>query len=48
MKEIMLIGRSDFVEVSKRRISINTTPKSGKTSWGLTFMIMEQDFTTQQ
>lgn len=42
----MLIGRSDFSEVSKRRISISTMGRNGKTSWGLTCTIMERDFMT--
>jgi hypothetical protein len=37
-----MIERSDFGEVSKRRISINSMERSGKTSWGLMFMILKQ------
>ncbi len=44
----MLSGRSEFGGVLKRRISINITVKSIKTSWGLTFMIMELEIMTQQ
>jgi hypothetical protein len=44
--EIMMIERSDFGEVSKRRISINTMERSGKTSWGLTSTTMEQEIMT--
>jgi|GEM_PF-5817903 len=48
MKEIMLIGRSDLDEVSKRRISISTMGRSGKTSWGLTSTTIMHEIMTPQ
>lgn len=46
MKEIMLSGRSDFGEVSKRRLSISIMGKSGKTSWVLTSTTTEREIMT--
>lgn len=40
----MLIGRSDLGEVLKRRISISTTARSFRTSWGLMFTTMVEEF----
>ena len=48
IKEIMLIGCSDFREVLKRRISINTMERSGRMSWGLTSTTTELEIMTQQ